>query len=773
MLTRILYIILFLCVSQSVMAFEEEIKVIEGLVEEGFPNLARIALNRASSHFPAGAPVEFELRIRILIAEKEFEKAQKSILERGTALAANPMDEKRLWFFLAETAHTARNVAVAETAYQNYFKTLTTADESTGQAAFHYGELMKWRGEVRRAKKIYEQTLTLTNSRPVQTKLAALLQEEDPERAKKLCEEVQLGGIDLWFGQTVVTWAHIMIRKEEWSEAQSVLETRLELLRTLSETGDPSGAPIAGARYLLGVCYEHENRNAEALTQFYNVYAKQGDSEWGPLAQEKVQALITGFETQGKTVKIDLGENKTKIEEGAIRVARRLFFNRQYAEAISGYLAALNTYPEGSESITALRELAVSAIKLDDEMFAKTVGLYLRERFANHPEAGDALLAAGKAALDQKRETLAWWFYEQAIDGFKNHPRMPGVLYTLAELRKQERYLVRIIETYRDGAYYARALGRLAWNSYEAEEYKTAAERFTPYIESEAELEKQIRARFALAESVRFLKQWNLALEKYEEVEKSCIDDLKDSYREKAVYYQAVCQKEIGKPEEAIQLCGRFNELFPESSMSEQVKFTKADALVECKRFVEALDLLRTFGDRADDPWAESALTLRGVAQFETGAYTNAITTMQTVGLNWPDSSSFLDAQFVLGRAYTAVGSREEAIRVFSDILNSTSDDLMIHRTSLELGRAQIDPTEKLASFQRVALLADPENKENTPFIAEALFESLPLYIELARYDDLLADSNRLLTTFPDFEKRDHIKRLQSQAEQLKVKLKI
>lgn len=101
---------------------------------------------------------------------------------------------------------------------------------------------------------------------------------------------------------------------------------------------------------------------------------------------------------------------------------------------------------------------------------------------------------------------------------------------------------------------------------------------------------------------------------------------------------------------------------------------------------------------------------------------------------------------------------------MLSDALDIAADDLRLNHASLELGRAQTDPAEKLASFQRVALLADPNNPELAPLISAALFESLPLYLQLNRPQDLLDDSARLKTDFPRFGKTETIKTLQMQA---------
>jgi len=753
---RLIFFGLIFCLSQGALAYEEALRFVAGLTKEGFPKLAEKVLSRTLQTNPEADKFEPELRIRILIADKQFGPAAEKISK-----ARNPQP---LWLFLAESAYALNRKPVAEAAYENYFKITTEPDD---QAVFNYGSLLEERGDDATAVKLYEKV----DSRPVKARLAALLVESDPDRALKLAEEVQLGGLDLWFGNAVVTWAQVMIGKEEWDEAQSVLEMQLELLKPISEAVAPSAAPLAGARYWLGVCYEHGGDNAAALAQFYNVYAKYGDSEWGPQAQTKAQALIDLFEAQGKTVKIDLGTNLAKMEESTFRVARRLFFDRQYADAIPAYIAALNEYPEGEESITALRELCVSAILLDDTLGAKTVVAYLSERFTTEPKAGDALLAAGKAALDKKQEPLAWWIYDHAIEAFPAHPKMPAVLYSLAGLRKDENYLNRIIENYPGSTYHARALGRLAWNAYEAEDYQTAAERFAHYVDTETDPQKQVRARFAFAESYRNLELWGAGLACFQTLEKQIEKarsgfgvtaetlEFNQSYWEKSIYYQAICHKELGQIDEVIESCDRFLEQFPRSGIVEQVQFTKAQTLIESERFAEALVAFGSLGGK----FAEPICYYRGLAQYETGAYEASFQTLEKLLVTWPTSVFYFEAQFVQGRAYLAAGKTDDALRVFGDILNFASDDELMHRASLELGRAQADSAEKLASFQRVALLADPD--KHADLISAALFESLPLYLELALYDDLLADSDRLITEFPNIGKTKEIDMFKKQAK--------
>lgn len=749
---------------QLASAFEEEIRFIEGLTELGFPTLADKVLFRTLEKYPDAKPAAPELKIRILIAERKFDEALEKVPTIG-----NP---EPTWLFLAESANAANRKAVAEEAYKNYFK---VASEPDAQAAFNYGGLLEERGDINAAIELYERV----DSRPTNARLAALLVEKDPDRALKLAEEVQLGGLDLWFGQAVVTWAQLMIERGEVEEAQAVLETQIELLRQISASVTPSAAPIAGARYFLGICYEQADRKAEALTQFYNVYAKYGDSEWGPQAHEKAVELRDWFEGQGRTVRIDLGANIAKMEESRFRVARRLFFDRQYADAIPAYLEALNEYPEGGEALTALRELTLSYLYLGDSLHAKAAAAYTGERFADREAAANVLLAAGKTALDQKQNELAWWMYDQYFQFFPNHGRAPAVLYSLSGLRKNEDYLFQILENYPDSPYAARARGRLAWIAYENKDYQLAAERFEQYIEAENDAEKQTRAHFALGESYRHQESWSAGLACFQTLEKDLTQaaesfgvsnetlEFNKPFIEKIIFYQGTCLAALGETDSAVEAFDRFIENFQGSEFIEQAHFAKGSALIDAGRWAEALAALKPFDDESDRRFLEPVLFYRGQAYAETGQNEEAIQSLEILLNRWPESAFFFEAKFVQGRAFAAAGQNEEAVRVLSDILSFATDDELMHRASLALGRAQVDPNEKLASFQRVALLADPE--KHSDLIAEALFESLPLYLELNRPQDLIIDAERLTAEFPMFGKTEDIALLKTKAEQMQM----
>jgi len=544
-------------------------------------------------------------------------------------------------------------------------------------------------------------------TRAEQTQQARRLIETTPdadalERALKLTEQVQLGGLDFWFGEAVVIWVRIKLMQDERDEVQSVLEAQLELLCSLEENllaqGLPvsSISPLAGARFFLGDCYERSGTDElreKALHQFYNVYAKYGDSPWGPEASARAEKLIDYFEGQGRTVIIKLGANRQRMAQSAFRIARRLFTDKQYDRAVEACLDALNRHPETDDAVRALRELAQCYIYLENERFARATAEYLAERFS--------------------AESAAGVFY-----------RLAGLRRQVGDAEGESLFLERILADCSEGPYGTRALGRLAWNAFERRMYANAAKHFAVYLERETDREKRTRACYALGEAYRHAEMRAAAIKTYD----------------------------------------RFVATFPDSDVVEAARFAKGSVLMESERYEEALTAFAGFDGNSARKFLEPVLYYRGEAFFKTGCNADAIQSLESLLNRWPESGFFFDAKLVQGRAYAAAGNETEAVRVLGDVLKFAPNDLLVHRASFELGRAQSDPGERLASFQRVALLADPADPEQAELIKQSLCESLPLYFQLERYAEVVSDSRRYRQLFPGSE-NDEIAGWHRQAE--------
>ena len=107
---------------------------------------------------------------------------------------------------------------------------------------------------------------------------------------------------------------------------------------------------------------------------------------------------------------------------------------------------------------------------------------------------------------------------------------------------------------------------------------------------------------------------------------------------------------------------------------------------------------------------------------------------------------------------------RAEQIRNVNAMRRATLEIMLAAMDSLvDKEEGTILPERRETVKQNVSFLRERVQQ----LIADALFESLPLYLELDRPADLLADADRLTAQFPNIGKTDEIALLKTEAEQL------
>lgn len=102
------------------------------------------------------------------------------------------------------------------------------------------------------------------------------------------------------------------------------------------------------------------------------------------------------------------------------------------------------------------------------------------------------------------------------------------------------------------------------------------------------------------------------------------------------------------------------------------------------------------------------------------------------------------------------------------DVIRQFSDKpAVFNQASVELAKVEMARGEKgkaLASYQRVVLLADPQNADLAPLIEEAYLASFHLGLELKRYDDVLKNSEQYEKTFPHGKYLEEARKARSEA---------
>jgi tetratricopeptide (TPR) repeat protein len=245
---------------------------------------------------------------------------------------------------------------------------------------------------------------------------------------------------------------------------------------------------------------------------------------------------------------------------------------------------------------------------------------------------------------------------------------------------------------------------------------------------------------------------------------------------EKAVYIQADCSKcpadydrfvaefpnsefaprALGEKAQALLVADRFEaafqtletlaERYPEASVGkfEAVYLSSGEALLADKKFVMAQ---RAFS--AISPPTAPALYGLAAAQLGQGQFAESFQTLEKLRARFPTSGKVLDARLMQARALRKLDRTDEAIAAYREVLAAKYDVSI----AFELVQILPDPEERLAAFQRIALLADPAEEANAPFIANSLLASLSLGLELKKYALVLDTCNQFEKQFPNHEK--------------------
>jgi tetratricopeptide (TPR) repeat protein len=886
---------------------DEDFLFASGLIEIGFPDFAEKVVQQVIRLHPDQKDRAKLIQAEILISRRKFSEAEELVKTMG---AENPKAQA-ISLALAKGYYAAGDMEKSKQLYNSFFgqyegRTPTDPDllRFYQESAYQFGQMLEQANDKAGAIKAYDRVIATNpdrnTARQLQAKQAELyvqmadgaaldVRDRNLASAKKICETIQWGGLDIPFGHSVITMAHIQLVLGDRAGAQKVLTGNMDILKeidgVMKEQEMPlSESPMAGARFLLGKLYRGQadaiakspdkkdaavTAYSNSLIEFYNVFAKYGTSDWGPQAGVQAQEIKTILETQfGKKVNVELGGYQTKAAEAQFRLADNLFRQKQYPQAAEEYIKNLNSFPETDSSAPALGNLMLGYANLDDKLMVKMVADYLGERFSSKEPAALALLSLGKMYFDKNDEPMYMMAYETYLRFFPKHPRAAGVLFTLSGLRKKAgdeagatKFLERIVQNYPTDAFYPKALSQLAWGYYLSTNYAGAVKGFGVYLAEAQPSPEKAQAQFALADSLRQLGSLTNALVEYEKLIQwlvpknnpfgtSAADVQKNSdLLEKAAFQRGYCYARIKQPpesipemrEKGIRAYDQFLQLFPQSRLASAALSAKGAILLEVGRFDEAT---KTFDELAakypqsdegksalfalvraameikqydqarsafakmltgggkytpdqfsrlgqlmldaglyaeaiqafeqvlataqDRPLLERALYGVGRANYQLKNYNETIRSLEDLMKRYPKSGLFYDAKFTLGTAYRELGSYSNAVLALGDVMRFADKTLLINKASYDLGTIQREQGDKLgalASFLRVALLADPDNPELRPLVEKSILESISLGMELKRYQDVQDSCDQYVKLFPSGDKIEDVRRAKGDAK--------
>ncbi len=532
------------------------------LVENGLADFAERLVDQLARRFPDQAE-----RGRVILAESLI--ARRRFADAEAIAAAMPKDSPRtqaVRLAIAKGYYRVGEIEKARAIYDAFFSQYKGGIPTDPDfrrfymdSAYQFAKMLEAAGDLRGAAAAFEKVLQASQeeadvARRLSAELAQLwvraaesapagaAREEMLKKAKALCDEIQWKGLDLWFGQSVITLAHIEIVRGKKDAAAKLIRDYMDILRQLDdilkkEEIPMALSPMAGARYLLGEIYREQAEAAlaagrsdegvdllvKALTEYFNVFARYAESEWAFPAGERSNDLKARLEAMGRKVTINPGPYMKNIIQARFRLADNLFMQRRYAEAAAQYLSILNQFPSFEGVGRPLTNLIVCYAHEKDTLAMRAVAEHIVERYASDADAPTGLLAAAKICFDRAEADSYLYLYNLFVDRYPREERTPMVLFSLSGIMRNNgneeaanAYLQRIIRDYPDDQYYLRALNHLAWSHYRAQRFDEAVKTFRLLIEKTPPSHDRALAQFSLADAYVRMNDFTQAIRAFE-----------------------------------------------------------------------------------------------------------------------------------------------------------------------------------------------------------------------------------------------------------------
>lgn len=261
-------------------------------------------------------------------------------------------------------------------------------------------------------------------------------------------------------------------------------------------------------------------------------------------------------------------------------------------------------------------------------------------------------------------------------------------------------------------------------------------------------------------------------------------------------------QLELGDTKAAAETFGKIAETYPDSQEGKDSFFLLVDSLIEIGRDTEAreafakmmssgadyspaqyarignLMLGRNFNSEAlkayqaarkntDDPGIDQrALYGIGQAASSTGDYQSAADALSVLMEKYPNTALYYDAKFLMATAYRELNQFDQAGEQLRDIFKFAPDAWQRNKASVALAllqEADGDDNGALASYLRVALLADASDPESRSYVQQALLQGLDLAQRMERWEDAKEFVEKYLTEFSADPKVPELRKVRNQ----------
>ena len=587
---------------------------------------------------------------------------------------------------------------------------------------------------------------------------------------KAYCADLQLGSMDIWYGDAVVTWGRLLLLEEKWVEAREALMEQAEVLQNIeknlaaNDIAYSSISPLAGCRFVLGETYRLEYDTSrelepavEALKHYYNVYIKYVDSPWGEKARVHAEAMKLKLEQRGKKVRIDLGPHQNAFVMNQFKYGVRLVAQGRYDDAVNPIETALNAFPETRSSVEALRHLSVCRQELGHQEEVHLIAEYMCERFSADTNAPLAVLGMGRRAIDAGSEVLGEHILQLYLNAYAEHEKRSEVLSWFAWKAYEAEAWDKVPRLFRTLECELRNRGdsgeRLEKVVYVLATHPPDVEALNAFM---AEFPSSLRVAPALNKKAQAL----LAAGDFEGSFRT-LEQLADDFPESAASRNALANLILSAVQvERFDVAGQIlrRMLEDKEAYGVDVYLTTGEGLLKAQKYKLAEQAFGAVPLEEEQHVAERALYGMAASRFEQEAFESSLQTLNQLLSTFPASGRFYAVRLLQARCLVELGRRDEAIAAYGDAARND------HAVTVEMAGILINPEDKLAAYQRVALLADPNTLENRPLIAQSHLASLPLCMELQKYDLALLVCAQFEELFPEHEQRPAIEQFRKEA---------
>ena len=734
---------------------DEDFEFASGLVSfaPSFPEFAQKVVDEVLAKDPSQKDRSKIIQAEILIKRRQFADAEALINEMGIS---NPKSQA-ISLALAKNYFAIQEIDKARALYDAFFKQYETAkptDKDVARfyrdAAFQYAQMKEMIGDHAGAAASYQRVEEVVDSKEqkrsmmlsrAQALVKAAEQKGGDEKnkllddAKKVCETLQWGGLDLQFVDSIVIMANIELARGNPAGAKKTLMQYMDIIKPIDEMMKAEGmpmreSPMAGARSLLGRLLKEEadklagqpGKEGDALAaysgalgEYYNVFIKYGDSPWGPTAGLEAKAIKGILETKyGKTVKIDLPAELTSQAAGTeFRMADNLFLQKKHAEAAAEYVRVLSLFPEAGElSVGALGNLVQCYMNLNDSLYAKMTAAYLGERFAKKSDIpAKALASVAQLYNKAGNAEMSQYMFDRYLAYCPTDPNAGKILFYLAAKAEQEgkqdladAYLARIITEYQSDLNYPKALSKRAWKSYMDKDYAGAIPGMALYIEESVASPTRAQAMFALGDSYRRTDKMVEAVRQFDALVKAIapannpygrsVEDIKrnETLLEQARFYLAFSLSRLpsdGTRRAAIAKIDEFLELYPKSALAPKALNLKGSLQMAMKDPGANETFARLAQEYPSTDEGKSAQYARINGALELGQFDQARGALAAM-LASPASYSVEEFARV-GQAMLDKSQWNETIQSFGQVVGKTEERVLLERALYGIGAARYE----------------------------------------------------------------------------------